>query len=314
MRSKLRIAYLSAGLAVLAACGPEEFSTAPMPAASAGSSGALGTAAGGRSGGGGSANTSTARICDGSSGLRFAWSVAPWSRGGVFEENGLAFLFISGECEFYAWSSAGETSPYSYFSPVRQGKLSATEEQELITTSHYGSWDAWYGRHFESDPFELPHSSGYVLSDGTGRLGCSGGCSQSNPEVWSTILLINGRLDGLYARGTDLMGPMRLRVTQVEAAVRPDFIDWPLPDTLPLSKLSPPLGIDQGDWGPAQSVTNVEDLKVLRALRPMLMPPNNPPIEYAKHEKPGMAYMFSYRDVVPFENERGFIPVLYNGY
>lgn len=111
-----------------------------------------------------------------------------------------------------------------------------------------------------------------------------------------------------------MIGPMRLRVTQVERTVLLGTIDWPLPDTLPLSKLSAPLGIDQGYWGPAQSVTNVEDLKVLRALRPMLIAPNSPAIVYAKHEKPGMAYMFSYRDVVPFENERGFIPILYNGY
>ncbi len=300
MRSKLRIAFLAGNAAALVACGRAEFSVAPMPAASAGRSGALGTdAAGGHSGEGGSPNNSTARICDGSTGLRFAWSIAP-SRfePGVFGENGIYFLFLSGKCEFYIWAATAETSPFSYFSPVRQGKLTESEEQELITTSHYESWEAWRGRTFDADPVELPDTNGYLLSNGSSRFACLSACSQSNPAVWSTIRLIEDRFAGLYARGTDLTGPMRLRVTQLEACVRPNFIEWPLPDTLPLSKLSAPLGIDEGGWGPAQSVINLEDLKVLRALRPMLIEPNTGAIVYAKHEKPGIAYMFSYRDVV----------------
>jgi hypothetical protein len=262
---------------------------------------------------GGAASAPAIRICDGSAGLRFVVATSPEYGGwppSLPIQNGHDFLMVDGNCNYYVWDT-GYGEGDGRHSPVRRGSLTPAEETELVRVSDYASWKDWDGQAF-SGLGGPTHAGTTVFWNGAARFTCSW-CENSSPVADATRRHTHALGGTLYARGEDLIGPMRFFVTeQFLGSANRTEIDWPFTDSLPLAALAAP---DPGSvvWFPSHLITEASQLAELRSLRPVLASGQAGPLTLAKHPTPGFAYAFTFRDVLPFENDRGFIEALFPG-
>ncbi len=263
----------------------------------------------------GGAPSDEARICDGSSSLRFAWQrLSPYAADfdGVQLELGLTLLLVDGHCEFTVWS-VGEPWLESYgrataWGPVRTGKLDPREAERLAEDFSWRQWSDHAGQYYGRDVLPQPE---LALLGPKGAIYCTACVNAPEPigSIARDVFLIADWLQGLYALGRDLDGPVRLRVFQPswEGEPAPFSAAWPLhvpPETLVLE------GLDRSDLhGQAQIIASARETKALRMLRTELLgEPDALALRFAT-QVDGNTYDFVFRDVLPFEVD-GFIPEL----
>lgn len=263
-------------------------------------------------------------ICDGSDDLRFAL-VSPVRTAenfqGVALELGSNYILVSGKCEYAMWLQ-GEPryenlGPATIWTPTRVGVLSSETAAELADAFFYEQWGEHAGREYGRDP--LSPTPSLVLYDGEARVTCAS--CKAAPEPLASIAweatTHASWIRRLHADGQDATGPLRLRVFENETAGTPTdnpeseelWVEWPL-DAPPESYATDEL-LPWEIYGPAHVINDPSQTEALRGLRPSLLDEDHaPPKSAATRSTDGRRFDFAFRDVVPFEDERGRIPEL----
>lgn len=157
-----------------------------------------------------------ARICDGSSRLRFGtWLPVLVTRiaagSAVMDDLGRHWLYVDGQCRYWVHPN---NEPGDLWRATREGILTEDEERQLISDFSYADWSllskVWHGAGAATD------SSIEVFFDGTNAVGCSACCNMPpmpDPGIEKVCAMSERRLSlvyDLYERGHDVTGPMRL--------------------------------------------------------------------------------------------------------
>ncbi len=271
-----------------------------LPSCQGGSGGGKDPGEGGDPGDGG-APTVTRSPCDGSAAIRLAistqWNGPPVEGQGVALEHGAGYLFVTGKCEYAAYDYG------PVWRPVRGGTLSASDALALAEALHYAEWPAYDTRNLGPDDAPRDASS-TLFSNGAERFGCFWTCDVAQGPGPIEIAASEW-LEDLYSRGEDFTGPLRLRVFEADPVVAGPFLEWPLATSLG-DLAQPPGGIAEIE-GPATLIDDPDDAATLRALRGQLSA-GNPPAEVAFAKEGDTPYLFVFRDVLPWENESGALP------
>ena len=192
-----------------------------------------------------------ARICDGSSTVRFRGSVGGGGQitpGQAFlSERGFTLLEVRGDCTY-------RVSDDQEYGVVRQGQLTSEQERSLSLDLHYGDFAALAGTPSVGG---IADAATLTLTDATHDINCLAGCSLDGaPAVYRAIAEAYTRwLRTLLAAATPVTGPVKV------LAIRGQ--EWP--PTWDAGALAWPLATGPAD-GPARTFDDM-DAAALRSLR-----------------------------------------------
>lgn len=250
-------------------------------------------------------------VCDGSTGLRFAHQVIG---GGQVQlgnapvvQNGHFFVFVTGACDFFVYGRYGGLG--TPMVPVRSGRLTEDQVADLERISAVSTWcthESIVGRFDGPDVVFWSRQAKVVLrstpfakdsSDAAGLIGLS-----KSIQNWAA---------NLYREGQDLDGPIRLVAIQyplgpAESSTKAR-IPWPLAlsiDAVASDHNGPPLEV-------AVLVEKDTGLRVLREARAKATDPTFQETKGISNDllvdKNPYTYRIHFRDVLPFEDETGFV-------
>ena len=230
-----------------------------------------------------------AKLCDGSTALRFAMNSGGGNLSGLppfLAELGWSLLLIDGQCRYYAMTAPDRE--------IRSGTLSEIDAQSLSEELSLGAWQG------------LPLSRGcpdagvqtFAFGPDRTSVSCESTSLSKASDVW---------LKRLYEAGSPVDGPIRYWLMEASNEQWPEsHPDAALPYPFP-----GPLGAISAPYRPASAMvtSNVADAATLRALRAeyQAAPPFSPaplysiPIVFNASESKSEYYDLSLRDTVPFE-------------
>lgn len=258
--------------------------------------------------GAGGTNTGR-RICDGTTGLRFAASV-PWNGPlqdgmGLLFEIGVMYILVSGECQYSTWGSAD--SALGDWAPMRTGTLSEASERELSESFEYSRWPQMQDSY--GPDVIIRDAPSLIVSDGRYRIACHKPCAIEAPILNRALEEMSVWVDRLYDTGQDASGNIRLRVFELERYPGVELVPWNLsqPPRLMLNSET----LLQRLRGPATIIEGRADLDALREARLKIAKMVVPGPALTQHEDENLAYGFAFRDQVEFEDENGAISGLH---
>jgi hypothetical protein len=167
-------------------------------------------------------------MCDGSPGLRFTFRI----EGGRLPEDGYLFmgelgseyLFVAGDCHYWAWAHPRELTPHSRWYSTQEGQLTPDDAKALASDVRYSDW-ANLSQSACSAGFD---AETFVLHDRTRAVECTGPAGSSAfTAAWDWSLR-------LYNAGTPVAGPMRILAMVDTRAALPDMVPaaWPLAEPI----------------------------------------------------------------------------------
>ncbi len=210
------------------------------------------------------ADAPVAQICDGSTGIRFAFSnISPGARltegHALLEENGTAFFVVDGQCHFASNTAAEGWVDY------HTGVLSPSAAADLARDAQYGTWAAT-GNHLWRGSAQ--DASTMSFSDGTTSLGIAGYFSTDGlPELPAALWTWQDEtFASIAADGQPATGDVRYRLfTREFFDVKYPTAAWPLAaDPATLAEGTDALAAN--DYGKGHLATGA-DAAALRALR-----------------------------------------------
>lgn len=261
------------------------------------------------------AGASPRRLCDGSSGVRFAFQLMPGlgNRGeGVtlLVQNGHNYLFVDGQCRYWVY---GTSTMLNSWQESRTGTLDESDEAALAAAVSFSHWTSAQGFY--------PNCDGAFMvfwGDSVVRVlaqGCGSAPSGAYTEIRGEAKAAGEWIDMLWSRGKAVDGPVRLRVVRQP----PDATDlyvvqtaaWPLAvsvESLAIELIDDlALGIDD----PGYMLNDGDKIAILRGYRDSLLAG-----QYFKHdwasawipiESKGKSFHLYFRDVLPIEDPNGLI-------
>lgn len=197
--------------------------------------------------------------------------------------------------------------PWQIWNETRSGVLDADTAADLGARLHFGAWPDLAGTW--SDPrggvFDAPV---LIFDDSTAAVVCLDLCD--HPDVPAAVKAMRDELSvvtkELWERGSPVASSVRAIAVRNDPASHVPWVDWPL--TRPISDFVRSGSIEYGEGVLEEDTTSVQALEELRAsfLRGdhgqffwnML------PVE-----SDGAYYRLYLRDTLPFEDERGLVPL-----
>lgn len=238
------------------------------------------------------------RICDGSSEIRFAYSFGVDSfvyQSSILYDLGTDYLYVNGTCHYWLDKPSTEPDEYKYWRPVREGVLTADEEAALHDAVGYDD--------FSLAPACVPSE---IIDVGVARMWngerssrCAGG--PQVPPGWPMR-------DELYAAGSAVDGPMRIKVSEVPVTANDLTYDWPL--DVPIANFL--VDYDSDESFRIDDTDNVDALARLRET--LIVDATQTPGYYRGHiglrpaddvVAPGQGYALAVRDELPFTDGDG---------
>lgn len=233
------------------------------------------------------------RICDGSAGIRLAlgsWiGGMPYPYTSVLSELGYDFLYVDGNCRYWAHAPQSAADEYHLWRPYREGTLTPADERRLHDAVSYD------GPQAACPPkITVPDASQTFLWDGREFRSCADdGVDGSRPL----------RAE-LYAAATAVTGPMRIQVGEnfYSDLDAPVFYEWPLGTSIDQFVL---------DSGEVRSfrVDDLEAAAALRALREQAIAAaklSSGSLLVIAIGSPEGRYFMAVRDELPFVGADGF--------
>ena len=231
---------------------------------------------------------SSAKLCDGSSALRFAASSGGGNLSGLppfLSEIGWSLLLIDGQCHYYAMTAPDRE--------IRSGTLSEADAQSFSQELSLGAWQGL------PEPRGCPDAGVASFAFGPDRaaVSCESTALTQASAAW---------LERLYEAGSPVDGPVRYWVTQ------PSNEQWPESNpeiALPYPLTEAPAEITRPYEPGAPLIALDSDAAKLRALRAeyqatthvQLAPYYSVPIMLGAPGHGPTYYDLSLRDTVPFE-------------
>jgi hypothetical protein len=178
------------------------------------------------------------RICDGSSGLRFATRIPVTGNVDLLAslqyELGENFVFIDGTCHYWAMAW-GNTDPLGQWGAIHDGVLDENTERALVADSLYGDWDNLAGAWGSTDTFD---AGLIVFHDRMQAISCVSPCDKPGPtddaarfgQVQHLYGIQQTWVEKLYQQAAPSTGPMRISVFAQRDNAYPGVqrVPWPL--------------------------------------------------------------------------------------
>ena len=251
-------------------------------------------------------------ICPGGEGISFTYiriptrldSTAPGSQ--VVWENGMTFLYIDRECRYWVFGlSASEVEE------TRTGTLPVEDAQKLAQDLRYSDWASLRGLYEPATSVfgDTPDA----FSNGTDVIACFSKCSWNGAPSQIRVLYerIDSWLTKLYSQGQEMTGWVRMAVVD-ETDGNPTWdygtAPWPLADSI-TSYARPVAILDRG----TSTRVDQPEADLLRDLRRRqrlgeFSPPFAGGFIPIRGEN-GHLYGLFLRDGLPFEDEKGLVPL-----
>jgi hypothetical protein len=211
-------------------------------------------------------------------------------------ELGYEYLYVAGDCHYWAWAYPREGAPHARWFPTREGQLSPDDANALASDVHYSDWPDLGGIQcgwgFDADAF--------VLHDKTRAVRCVGpGGDGPFVAAWDWSLR-------LYNAGTPVSGPMRMVAIVDERADSVGMVPVPWPLVEPIDSFS----VTRSQMPVSFLITDSQDTQALRQARQDRIDDNRDAYDYIAvaqqgDQGPWFVYM---RDTVPLEDASGGIP------
>jgi hypothetical protein len=252
----------------------------------------------------------TNRLCDGRQGEVFAFTrVAGASRGQtVVIENGFAFLHITGDCKFWAFTGSRLGGVDSHALDIKTGELTREEESALDRELQLALWAGHAGKSYsggisDATPDKLWRQGKTITCDAL--------CfwNKEHPELNRIYNDVLNRLYSLADRGRSMEGDVRISVLPMGASY-PDWTgewaQWPLEEPMATvtwtSMQAEPPGSGHLVRQPAADL--------LRAIRRESARGKFGNFSFIPvRERPGSPiHALQVRDTVPLEGPNGLIP------
>jgi hypothetical protein len=215
-------------------------------------------------------------------------------------DNGAPFVFIDGQCNYWA-------SGPNIWDETRTGVLDAETAAELGARLHFGAWPELAA--FWTDPrpgiFDTPD---LIFDDSKRAVICNRLCD--HPDVPGAVKAMRDELHvvarELWDRGHDVDLGVRAIAIPYEEFQGIPFVDWPV--ARPISDFVRTGIVDVGEGVLENDPPSAQALKELRASFVRgdhgALGWNMLPIK-----SDGAYYQLYLRDVLPFEDERGLVPL-----
>ncbi|HYQ01153.1 MAG TPA: hypothetical protein VER96_20925 [Polyangiaceae bacterium] len=230
-----------------------------------------------------------AKLCDGSSALRFAATSGGGNLGGLppyLAEVGWSLLLIDGQCRYYAMTAPDHE--------IRTGVLNDTDAQSFSDELSLGAWPA----PSPTDTCFDASTQTYAFGADRTSVTCESTPLSQASDAW---------LERLYQAGTPVNGPVRSWLTEPSnehwPASNPDLA-LPYPFAELQSAVSDPFGVSH-----VAVISNAADAAALRALRAeyqtkpasAFVAPYSIPVVFSPSETESKYYDLTLRDTLPFE-------------
>lgn len=250
-------------------------------------------------------------LCDGSDDIRLAYrtsgggNVAPGRK--LMSDNGYSFLYLDGQCRYWAFPRGDDGTSDSVWSEVVTGVLSAEQEEQLKEEISVVDWQRWDQETFREDSLSDGATALFWTPDAV--FSCYGDCQngarndiRSNVRSW---------IEKLAEQGEPVDGEVRvLAVTMPESVVNQDR---------PHPVQPAPAGLDLGahafDEGEHYCVgdgvlVSGEAAEALRRYRREYTHGEHGDFWYSYlpiEADDGKQYMVYMRDVMPIEDSDGIV-------
>ncbi|HYQ30163.1 MAG TPA: hypothetical protein VER04_23195 [Polyangiaceae bacterium] len=250
-------------------------------------------------------SSSTRRICDGSAGIRLAFtmhlgggSLQPFTSS--LYDLGLYFLYVDGTCHYWIQDPSLAPNHLTEWRPYGEGQLSAEQEERLHDTVGYDHPEQAPAG-IECTPSSTVDASAPVYWDGDRVHSCPGG-SLNLPDYWPLR-------DQLFDGSSPVNGAMRVQIG-IDAVVDDARVyEWPI--ETPLEQLTV-----EATGSASTRIDDDADVAALRALRDRaLADDGNEPGRWGGNivvepagfvrEVADETYVMSLRDDLPFTDSNG---------
>jgi hypothetical protein len=247
-------------------------------------------------------------LCDGRPGsqLWFLSGLGGWSPQGVdllARQHGDGYFVIDGSCNYWVSSAAG------VLATGWTGHLDDAQRDAIERDLHYQSLAAMGDQWCEA----FPDGGFSLVGDDAAQVRCGGPYLPGTPsEVAAMFDAIGSTMETLRSAGVPQTGPIRLYLTHVrpESQIDRAPVDWPLAiDPESLTVEDPGLDVPEEPFPSPSLIDDLDDAAALRAAKAA----DQAGAQYAQSTlmrgPDGTLYWMNARDVLPFEDERGFLTV-----
>ncbi|AWV88286.1 hypothetical protein [Bradymonas sediminis] len=158
-------------------------------------------------------------LCDGSEDIRLAYRtggggmISPGHK--LMSENGSSFLYVDGQCRYWAFPREDDGVSDNTWSEVATGELSAEQEAELKDELSVVEWQRWDQEGFQENPANDGGAATFWMPNTT--FSCSGGCgSGERNEIHQNVRSWMGKL---AKRGEPVRSDVRILAEVVPESV-----------------------------------------------------------------------------------------------
>ena len=226
----------------------------------------------------------------------------------VVYENGTAFLYVNGSCDYWVFGYTDSSGHMTTTQSTRQGHLSADLAASLEADTRYRDWVSLKGRWHSG----AVGSSGDTLTNGAVDLVCDQNCTWSGApaQIAPLFASVVSWVDRLASAGHDVGGSVRVLAADVTASMptwRWAAATWPLSTPLTAVMVTDPTTVSFGQGhlltgDDAIAVRNLRDNQHAEKYSPLWAADFVP----VREPDGGLASLFV-RDDLPNEDANGLI-------
>jgi hypothetical protein len=220
----------------------------------------------------------------------------------VMYENGFIYLFVDAQCNYWV------NDPSEAWNETRTGVLDAESALRIGERLHFGAWPqlagTWSGVGVDDAPvsvFDHAHHTVFCA-----QLCDSDDVPDAVKEMRKGFPIVAREL---WVRGTGIVSSVRAIAVEVQRSPGVPFVDWPL--SRPISDFVRTGYVGSGEGVLEDDPASVQILKELRAS--FVRGDHGTFFWNMLPVTSGGAYYRLYmRDTLPFEDERGLVPLSYD--